>query len=584
MMRSQCWREVATAYKAQTRCVSVKPVFPDSDLLESRHNALSGLDEQIMLKEVNARDMDTFLKSVIPASILKKCTLPEDGEILGETRWLDHFRTIMSQNVEMKQCIGMGYHECKVPPVIIRNVIESPGWYTPYTPYQAEISQGRLESLMNFQQVVMDLTGFNLANASLLDEATAVGEALSLAVQFHRGKRRVAFVDENLHPASIALAKTRGDGFNVEVVVGSIDELMEKGMEENLACVIVQYPDTYGSVKDYRTVFEQAKEKKILSVCVADLMSLTHLTPPGELGADVSCGTTQRLGVPMGYGGPHAAYFATSQSNARITPGRIIGVSRDREGNNAYRMALQTREQHIKREKATSNICTAQALLANVAAMYAVWHGPEGLHEIGATIHLKAKTLAAGLEAAGYGVLSESYFDTLHVKVGDADAAGFVARCCEAGINIRMVSEDTVCIALDECTDDAHLVKLLAAAGCDACDLRALRTQAEGMSAIPQSLQRTSKYLQHAVFNVNRSETAMMRYIYRLERKDLGLNTAMIPLGSCTMKLNAATEMMPLTWSCVNSLHPYVPVEQAKGYTQILNELEDLLSTITGIV
>eukprot|EP01061_Rhynchopus_euleeides_P046771 TRINITY_DN9042_c1_g1_i1.p1 TRINITY_DN9042_c1_g1~~TRINITY_DN9042_c1_g1_i1.p1 ORF type:complete len:978 (+),score=458.96 TRINITY_DN9042_c1_g1_i1:68-3001(+) len=559
-----------------------KTAFKDLDVLGPRHNALSGLDEQLMLKEVNATDMDDLLRSVVPASIYNQRTLPEDGDIMGEKQWLDHFREMMGQNVEKKQCIGMGYHECKIPAVIIRNVLESPGWYTPYTPYQAEISQGRLESLMNFQQTVIDLTGFNLANASLLDEATAVGEAISLAVQFHKGKRKRAFIDYRIHPASIEVAKTRASGFNCEVVVGDIADC--DLTDPQLCSVVVQYPDTHGAVHNYSEMFATARENKVLTCCAADLMSLTHLTPPGELGADIACGSTQRFGVPLGFGGPHAAYFATDQKYARITPGRIIGVSRDREGNMAFRMALQTREQHIKREKATSNICTAQALLANMAAMYAVWHGPQGLRDIGADIHLKAKTLAMGLRAAGFELVAPHFYDTVHVKTTPKmSAEDFVKRACDRGVNIRFVDSNSATIALDECTEQRHIEALLDAAGLDEFDIEALKSEGESYEAIPQELRRTSKYLEHSVFNSHHSETMMMRYIYKLQRKDLGLNVAMIPLGSCTMKLNAAVEMLPLTWSSVNSIHPFAPVDQTAGYRHMLKDLEGMLAEITGM-
>eukprot|EP01059_Diplonema_ambulator_P025336 TRINITY_DN4238_c0_g1_i1.p1 TRINITY_DN4238_c0_g1~~TRINITY_DN4238_c0_g1_i1.p1 ORF type:complete len:978 (+),score=389.49 TRINITY_DN4238_c0_g1_i1:72-3005(+) len=556
-------------------------VFPALDDLTSRHIGISEVDKQVMLRDVKAASFEEFIDTVLPSSIAKKVQLPQEENVPGEQEWLAYLKSVMDKNIIKKQCIGMGFYETKLPNVILRNLIESPGWYTPYTPYQAEIAQGRLESLMNYQQVVIDLTGLPLANASLLDEATAVGEAVGLANTYHKGKRTKVFFDKNMHPASIQVATTRAEGFNMEVVVGDIFQV--DLTDPNLALVCCQYPDTYGTVTQFKELFATARDNKVLSCCASDLLALTQLTPPGELGADICCGSAQRFGVPLGFGGPHAAFFATQQVHARITPGRIIGVSRDREGNTVFRMALQTREQHIKREKATSNICTAQALLANVAAMYAVWHGPEGLKRISSDVHLKTKVLALGLQQAGCKLNSEHFFDTLFVNT--ADAKGFVQRCEENGVNIRFVDDSNVTISFDEATEQAHIVAILKAAGLNDADIdvAALKAKAMEMVAIPEGLQRSTKYLQHATFNSYHSETELMRYIYKLERKDLGLNTAMIPLGSCTMKLNAAVEMLPITWASVNSLHPYAPVHQVQGHLEMVKDLEERLAILTGM-
>eukprot|EP01064_Diplonema_japonicum_P004649 TRINITY_DN1304_c0_g1_i6.p1 TRINITY_DN1304_c0_g1~~TRINITY_DN1304_c0_g1_i6.p1 ORF type:complete len:994 (+),score=307.14 TRINITY_DN1304_c0_g1_i6:44-2983(+) len=555
--------------------------FPALDTLTERHLGINEVDAQVMLRDVKAASMDEFINSVIPTSIYKQVELPDEADVPGEKAWLEIIQQIMDKNLLKKQCIGMGYYEAKLPNVILRNLIESPGWYTPYTPYQAEIAQGRLESLMNYQQMVIDLTGLPLANASLLDEATAVGEAVGLSQAHFKNKRKKVFFDKNMHPASIAVATTRAEGFGVEVIVG--DVFTADLSDPSLALICCQYPDTYGSISQYKSLFAEAKENKVLSCCASDLLALTQLTPPGELGADICCGSTQRFGVPLGFGGPHAAFFATQQAHARITPGRIIGVSRDKDGNSVFRMALQTREQHIKREKATSNICTAQALLANVASMYAVWHGPEGLKKISSDVHLKTKVVAFGLQQAGCKIMSAHYFDTLHVEV--QDAKDFVLKCEEQGVNIRYVDETHVGISLDECTEQKHIVGILLAAGLDAeaIDIAELKKQAEGLKAIPADLVRSSRFLEHPIFNSYHSETELMRYIYKLEKKDMGLNTSMIPLGSCTMKLNAAVEMLPITWPSIASLHPFVPVHQAEGYVEMLKDLEDRLSIITGM-
>eukprot|EP01060_Flectonema_neradi_P017000 TRINITY_DN2364_c2_g1_i1.p1 TRINITY_DN2364_c2_g1~~TRINITY_DN2364_c2_g1_i1.p1 ORF type:complete len:997 (+),score=223.79 TRINITY_DN2364_c2_g1_i1:49-2991(+) len=564
----------------QARLKSSSP-FEQMDTLGRRHIGINDDELKEMLKDVKAETLEQFMSEVVPKSISEPEGLPVDEKTFGEKEWLAHFKEMMGKNKLMKQCIGMGFYETKTPNVILRNVIESPGWYTPYTPYQAEVSQGRLESLMNYQQIVTDMTGLPLANASLLDEATACGEAVGMSQAHSKGKKRTVFIDENLHPASIECAKTRGEGFGMTVIIGKVDDC--DFTNTDLGLIIVQYPDTYGNVNDYSKLFATAKENKVLSCCSADILSLALLTPPGELGADIACGTTQRLGVPLGFGGPHAAYFATRTEYARVTPGRIIGVSKDNNEKTVFRMALQTREQHIKREKATSNICTAQALLANVAAMYGVWHGPKGIKDIAKQIHTKTKVLALGLEQAGMKVLTESYFDTIRIDTtAVCSSQEYVKKCVEGGVNIRLIDSSTVGISIDECTDEVHIRALLSAAGLSDVDDSIIEA-ASSKNVIPESLTRTTEFLTHPTFNRYHSETELMRYIYKLQKKDLALNTAMIPLGSCTMKLNAAVEMLPITWPEINSIHPYAPVDQVDGYSQMLRHLEEQLSIITGM-
>eukprot|EP01065_Artemidia_motanka_P003280 TRINITY_DN1157_c0_g2_i1.p1 TRINITY_DN1157_c0_g2~~TRINITY_DN1157_c0_g2_i1.p1 ORF type:complete len:1019 (+),score=376.96 TRINITY_DN1157_c0_g2_i1:71-3127(+) len=550
------------------------------DTFARRHIGPNDGETKDMLRQVKAASMEEFVDSVVPNAIRYMRSLPADSAPMGEQDWLNFFRKLMDQNVEMKQCIGMGYYECKTPPVILRNLLESPGWYTPYTAYQAEISQGRLESLLNFQQMVSDLTGLPVANASLLDEATAVAEGCSLALAVHRLKRKTVFLDKNLHPASIACAKTRMDVLGCKVIIGDASEVDVK--DPQLACVAVQYPDTTGSVKDWSALFAACKENKVISCCATDLLAMTVLTPPGELGADIACGSAQRFGVPIGFGGPHAAFFASKQDYVRFMPGRIIGVSKDRNGNTALRIALQTREQHIKRERATSNICTAQALLANISGMFAVYHGPEGLKNIAKAANRTARAYAAGMVSAGHSIVSQNFFDTVHVKLNGMTAEQYRAACEQRGINIRVVDEQHVTVALDETTQDSHLVDLVAAGGVSST-AHQLVAAADDSSSVPPALNRTSKFLEHPVFNSYHCEMEMQRYIYRLQRRDLGLTIAMIPLGSCTMKLNAAAEMLPITWPTVNSLHPFVPPHQVVGYKSMITDLEDRLAKITGM-
>ncbi|KHL74958.1 glycine dehydrogenase, partial [Pseudomonas putida] len=470
------------------------------------------------------------------------------------------------------------YHGTVTPTVILRNVLENPGWYTAYTPYQPEIAQGRLEALLNFQQMVIDLSGLALANASLLDEATAAAEAMALAKRVARNKSNAFFADEHCHPQTLSVLQTRAEGFGFELIVDAVDNLAQ----HQVFGALLQYPDTHGEVRDLRPLIDQLHGQHALACVAADLLSLVVLTPPGELGADVVLGSTQRFGVPMGYGGPHAAYFACRDDYKRAMPGRIIGVSRDARGNTALRMALQTREQHIRREKANSNICTAQVLLANIAGFYAVYHGPEGLQRIAQRVHRLTVVLAAGLEAKGIKRLNQHFFDTLTLDVGGAQAA-IIESAQAACINLRILGRGHLGVSLDEtCSEETVLRLFDIFLGVDhGLEVTALDQQAL-IEGIPTALERRTPILCHPVFNLHHSETEMLRYLKQLENKDLALNQSMIPLGSCTMKLNATSEMIPITWSGFAQLHPFAPDAQVAGYKAMIDELECWLCAITG--
>ncbi len=558
------------------------------DRFSARHIGPGGDDTSAMLDEVGAESLDALIDETVPASIRlgEPLDLPPG---LSEHRLLRELRTISKKNKVFKSYIGLGYYGCVIPGVIQRNVLENPGWYTQYTPYQAEISQGRLEALLNFQTMVSDLTGMEIANASLLDEGTAAAEAMTMMLRAAgkkaaSGGEPVFFVSEKCFPQTIDVVLTRAEPLGIKVVVGNHEEF-EFG--DGVFGALVQYPDADGAVMDYSAFISKAHDAGALVAVAADILSLTLLTPPGEQGADVVVGSTQRLGVPLGYGGPHAAYFATREEFARQVPGRIIGVSIDSHGEPAYRMALQTREQHIRREKATSNICTAQALLAIMSSMYAVYHGPEGLREIARRIALQTRDLESGLSRIGLKQLNDYYFDTLKIDIGTGDKLGRLKSAAEnAGINFRYIDERHVGISLDETVEEEDvedIVELFARAlsgkpaagnGADYAD--------DGLS-YPEPLTRKSAYLTHPVFNSHHAETKMLRYIKRLEAKDLSLTTSMIPLGSCTMKLNATSEMIPVTWPEFADIHPFVPLPQAEGYAQVFSELERSLSTITGL-
>jgi glycine dehydrogenase len=474
--------------------------------------------------------------------------------------------------------IGMGYHGTVTPPVILRNVLENPGWYTAYTPYQAEISQGRLEALLTFQQMTMDLTGFDLANASLLDEATAAAEAMAMARRVAKSKAQAFFVDADTHPQTIAVLRTRAAPMGIEIVVGD-----PAGMDPSAVFgALFSYPGSSGAVRDWRAVIAALHEAKALAIMATDLLALTLLTPPGELGADVAIGSAQRFGVAMGYGGPHAAFFATRDAHKRACPGRIIGVSVDSRGRPALRMALQTREQHIRRDKATSNICTAQALLAIMAAMFAVYHGPDGLERIARRVARFTAITAEGLRRLGYQPVHDAFFDTLTVRA-PGRARRIAARALEQKINLRVIDADTLGLSLDETTRRRDVERLWSCFSTRAGEALSLaHIDAEVDNGVPAALARTTPFLEHPVFRLYHGETEMMRYLRRLQSRDIALDRAMIPLGSCTMMLNAASEMIPVTWKTFSDIHPFAPLEQTQGYQQLFEELERWLCEITG--
>lgn len=546
-----------------------------TDRFEHRHNGLSAHDVEAMLHTVNASSLEQLVSETIPSRI----RLPRALDLppaKTEHELLDHLQGLGSRNQIWKSYIGMGYYDTLTPPVILRNVVENPGWYTQYTPYQAEISQGRLESLLNFQTLVTDLTKMEISSASLLDEATAAAEAMHLMHAARAGATKAAttlFVDANVFPQTIAVLQTRATPLGINVVVGDWSTF---AFTPDIFGAYVQYPNAVGTLTDYANFCQRAHDQGALVAVGTDLMALTLCVPPGEFGADVAVGSAQRLGVPLGYGGPHAAFLATREQFKRLMPGRIIGVSVDAKGNIAYRMALQTREQHIKRDKATSNICTAQALLANVAAMYAVYHGPIGLRGIAERIHALTSALAAGLVAGGHRLVNESWFDTITI---DANSDVVRGRAEEAQINLRYDASGTVGISIDETTTLTDISVLLDVFGVPA-DASELLSTARG--GIVESLRRTSTYLAHPVFNSYQTEHEMLRYLKRLENKDLSLAHSMIPLGSCTMKLNATAEMIPITNPSFNKLHPFAPLSQTEGYQQVFAELEQWLCEITG--
>jgi glycine dehydrogenase len=556
----------------------------ERESFQSRQIGPDERDAQLMLETIGASSLDELIDEVIPARIRLPGPLALPAG-LPEHEFLRSLSEIAGRNKLFRSYIGLGYHDCVTPSVILRNVLENPGWYTPYTPYQAEVAQGRLEGLLNFQTMVADLTGMEIANASLLDEATAAAEAMTLLyrVQIRRIERasgpRQFFVADSCFPQTLDLLRARAEPLGIELIVG---DFRSAEFTDRIFGALVQTPDEAGRVHDFSEFCKRAKNAGVAVAIGTDLLNLALLAPPGDIGADVAYGNSQRFGVPMGYGGPHAAFFATREAHVRQAPGRIIGVSVDSHGNRAYRMTLQTREQHIRREKATSNICTAQALLANIAGFYAVYHGPRGLTSIAARVHALATLLERELGRLGVRQVNETYFDTLRLEGVDADRVRGIAEASK--VNFRYRSDGGINIALDEATTRA-----------DVEDILSIFAQATGRSAdatagpvgtleiaYPAHLRRTSAFLTNPVFNTHHSETEMMRYIRSLERKDIGLDTSMIPLGSCTMKLNAATEMLPLTWPAFSRLHPFVPVEQAAGYHQIFAEMERALCEVTG--
>jgi glycine dehydrogenase len=552
----------------------------------NRHNGPSEAETAAMLKAVGATSLDQLVAQTIPAHIRRKSPINLPAP-LTEQQVLAMLREVAAHNKVMKSYIGMGYYNTFTPGVILRNIMENPGWYTQYTPYQAEIAQGRLEALLNFQTMVMELTSMDIANASLLDEATAAAEGMALAYHHTRGKTNgnCFFVSELCHPQTIELLQTRAEPLGIKVKIGAHD--LTKLTEEYFGAML-QYPASTGEVHDYAAFTEKAHALGMMVVVATDLLALTLLTPPGEWGADVVVGSAQRLGVPLGYGGPHAAFFACRDEYKRLIPGRLVGVSIDATGKQAIRLALQTREQHIRREKATSNICTAQVLLAVMASMYAVYHGPKGLQDIALRVHDLAKLLASGLAKMGFHLENEAFFDTVYVQFGD-NASGkqnkLRAESEKQGMNLRYV-DDGVCVSLDETTTPADVEKLLQvfATVSDGKDKGInMKLLADGVKpGMDAKHARKSPFLTHPVFNQYHTEHEMLRYIKRLEAKDLSLCHSMIPLGSCTMKLNATTEMIPVTWAEFGQLHPFAPADQAKGYAQIFAELEQYLCEVTG--
>ena len=544
-----------------------------------RHVGPGASQTQQMVDALGRTSLEALIDEAVPKSI--RMTDPLDlPPALSEVEVVDELRAIALKNQPMVQMIGMGYYDTFTPEVIQRRVLENPGWYTAYTPYQPEISQGRLEALLNFQTMVEDLTGLPTANASLLDEGTAAAEAMTMAIRASRGPHTVV-VDADVFPQTIAVIKTRARPLGIEVVVR---DLAHDGLPAGeFSGLVVQYPSGSGAVVDPEPWIAEAHDRGALGIVVADLLALTILKPPGEMGADIVVGTSQRFGVPLGFGGPHAGYMAVREGLERQLPGRLVGVSLDADGAPAYRLALQTREQHIRREKATSNICTAQVLLAVIASMYAVYHGPDGLRGIAHRTHRFARLVAAGLESSGVHVVHQHFFDTVLARVpGRADRVIRAAR--GRGINLRRVDEDTIGISTDEVTLRTDVEDVWAAFGVSGLDIDTLDAQlvGDGDVGVPQALMRTSAYLTHPVFASYRSETEMLRYLRRLQDKDVALDRSMIPLGSCTMKLNATTEMEAITWPEFSNIHPFAPLEQAQGYLELIDQLEEWLVAITG--
>ncbi|QLK60127.1 aminomethyl-transferring glycine dehydrogenase [Enterobacteriaceae bacterium Kacie_13] len=551
-----------------------------SEAFIGRHIGPSSRQQQDMLDTVGAGSLNALIQQIVPVDIQLPGP-PAVGDAVTEHQALAELKAIASQNQRYKSYIGMGYSAVLTPPVILRNMLENPGWYTAYTPYQPEVSQGRLESLLNFQQLTLDLTGLDLASASLLDEATAAAEAMALAKRASKLKNANRFfVADDVHPQTLDVVRTRAETFGFDIIVDKAEKVLDL---EGVFGVLLQQVGTTGEVHDYSVLLAELKSRKIITSVAADIMALVTLTAPGKQGADVVFGSAQRFGVPMGYGGPHAAFFACIDDFKRSMPGRIIGVSRDAAGKTALRMAMQTREQHIRREKANSNICTSQVLLANIASLYAVFHGPEGLKRIASRIHRMTDILAAGLKQGGLTLRHNTWFDTLTVEV--KDKAAVLERALSFGLNLRTDIHGAVGVTLDEATSREDVQILFAALlgddnGLDIDKLdKAVSTDS---NSIPDAMLRVDPILTHPVFNQYHSETEMMRYMHRLEKKDLALNQAMIPLGSCTMKLNAAAEMIPITWPEFAELHPFCPTEQAAGYQQMISQLSQWLVQLTG--
>ncbi len=541
------------------------------DFANRRHigPSVSEIDE--MLKVVGATSLDDLIDQTVPKNIRQK--QPLSWPPMSEREMLAYMRDVASMNRVETSMIGQGYHGTVTPPAILRNIFENPAWYTAYTPYQPEISQGRLEALLNFQTMIQDLTGMEIANASLLDESTACAEAMTMGKRIAKSKSKAFFVDENCHPQNIDVIKTRAKPLGIEVIVAAPDDLDAS----TVFGAIFQYPGTYGHVRDFTDLIAALHENKAVGIISADPLSLTLLKDPGAMGADIAVGSTQRFGVPMGYGGPHAAYMATKDAHKRAMPGRLIGVSVDARGNQAYRLALQTREQHIRREKATSNVCTAQALLAVMASMYGVFHGPEGLKAIAQRIHLMTARLAAGIEKLGFKVEPDTFFDTITIDVGSLQSVVIRSARIE-GINLRSVGATKVGMTVDESTAEKTLVGVWRAFGLAAEE----HPSGKVGHRLPKGMARSSDYMTHPIFHMNRSEAEMTRYMRRLADRDLALDRAMIPLGSCTMKLNAAAEMIPVSWNGFANMHPFAPMDQTAGYKYLIKDFSDKLCEMTG--
>lgn len=600
---SQAWKTVQSDFPSRSRTIgasvllarssssasqkfSLSQIAQPTDAFSLRHIGPDAAEEKEMLRTLNLQHIDELIERTLPSTI--KFTGPlQIDEALNEPDLLEKLRQVAKHNQVWRSYIGMGYYNCHVPTTILRNILENPGWTTPYTPYQPELAQGRLESLLNFQTMVSDLTGLDIANSSLLDEATSAAEAMALCYRYN--KKPKFFVDQNCHPQIISVVETRAstlgpDGEGLQVIIGDKESFDFSG--QDVSGVLFQYPDTNGKIDDFSDLVEKAHDAKALAVCATDLLALTILRPPGEFGCDVAIGCTQRFGVPLGYGGPHAGFFAVRDMGnlKRMLPGRMVGVTRDAQGKSCYRLALQTREQHIRRDKATSNICTAQALLANMSAMYTIYHGPKGVKNIAKRVHNATLLLAEGLKRAGHLLENDLFFDTLKVTSGIGDASDILERAKQRQINLRKFDEKTVGVSLDETVKERDLADLLWVFGCDSStdSLAANMEEVPENSILRSSFKRLSDYMTHPVFNTYHSETNIVRYMKLLENKDISLCHSMIPLGSCTMKLNATTEMMPITWPKFADIHPYAPVEQAQGYRRLYQELEKDLCEITG--
>ena len=545
--------------------------LPD-DFANLRHIGPSKTEIDEMCKIIGVKNLDELINQTVPKNIRQKESL-NFGKAKSERELLRYMKEVASKNRVMKTMIGQGYHDTTTPPAIQRNVLENPAWYTAYTPYQPEISQGRLEALLNYQTMVCDLTGLEVANASLLDEATAAAEAMTMAERVSKSKQKSFFVDKNCHPQNIAVMKTRAEPLGIKIVVGDPDTLKA----DKYYAAIFQYPGTFGHLTDFTKKISELHEAKALAIVIADPLALTLLKAPGEMGADIAVGSTQRFGVPMGFGGPSAAYMSCKDAYKRAMPGRIVGVSRDSRGHKAYRLSLQTREQHIRREKATSNVCTAQALLAVMASLYAVFHGPDGLKAIAQRIHRKTDRLAQGLKKGGFAILPAAFFDTITVDVG-TEQESILKLALDKGINLRKIDSNRLGLTVDETTRSETIEDVWTAFGLE----YSWSDFSSKYDQLPEKLIRTSNILEHPIFHMNRSETEMMRYMRKLSDRDLALDRAMIPLGSCTMKLNSAAEMMRVSWPEFSRMHPFAPSDQTEGYKELLKDLSEKLCLITG--